>query len=148
MKVILLERVQNLGRLGDVVEVRAGYGRNYLVPEGKAVSATPANLEAFQARREELAREETERLTQAQARAAGLADFVLEIAAQAGEDGRLFGSVGTHDISDALNAAGHPVDRAEVRLPEGPLKRVGDHPVKLHLHPEVDMEIVVRVNRA
>ncbi len=148
MKVILLERINKLGRLGDVVEVRPGYGRNFLVPQGKAVVATNTSLEAFQARKVALEEAELERLQAAQARAAALADLVVKIAIQAGEDGRLFGSVGLHDISAALRALGQEVVHSEIRLAEGPLKRVGEYPVRLHLHPEVEVEVMVHVSRA
>ncbi len=148
MKVILLERINKLGRLGDVVEVRPGYGRNFLVPQGKAVVATNASLEAFQARKAALEEAELERLQAAQARAAALADLVVKIAIQAGEDGRLFGSVGLHDISAALRALGQEVAHGEIRLAEGPLKRIGEYPVRLHLHPEVELEVMVHVSRA
>jgi large subunit ribosomal protein L9 len=148
MKVILLERINKLGRLGDVVEVRPGYGRNFLVPQGKAVVATNASLEAFQARKAALEQAELARLQAAQARAAALADLVVKIAIQAGEDGRLFGSVGLHDISAALMALGQEVAHGEIRLAEGPIKRVGEYPVRLHLHPEVELEVMVHVSRA
>ncbi|MGC8503337.1 MAG: 50S ribosomal protein L9 [Acidithiobacillus sp.] len=148
MKVILLERINKLGRLGDVVEVRPGYGRNFLVPQGKAVVATNASLEAFQARKAALEQAELARLQAAQARAAALADLVVKIAIQAGEDGRLFGSVGLHDISAALLALGQEVAHGEIRLAEGPIKRVGEYPVRLHLHPEVELEVMVHVSRA
>ncbi len=148
MKVILLERINKLGRLGDVVEVRPGYGRNFLVPQGKAVVATNASLEAFQARKAALEEAELERLQAARARAAALADLVVKIAIQAGEDGRLFGSVGLHDISAALRALGQEVAHSEIRLAEGPLKRIGEYPVRLHLHPEVELEVMVHVSRA
>lgn len=148
MKVILLERINKLGRLGDVVEVRPGYGRNFLVPQGKAVVATNASLEAFQARKAALEEAELERLQAAQARAAALADLVVKIAIQAGEDGRLFGSVGSHDISAALRALGQEVAHGEIRLAEGPFKRIGEYPVRLHLHPEVELEVMVHVSRA
>lgn len=148
MKVILLERINKLGRLGDVVEVRPGYGRNFLVPQGKAVVATNASLEAFQARKAALEQAELARLQAAQARAAALADLVVKIAIQAGEDGRLFGSVGLHDISAALLALGQEVAHGEIRLAEGPIKRIGEYPVRLHLHPEVELEVMVHVSRA
>ena len=143
-----LERINKLGRLGDVVEVRPGYGRNFLVPQGKAVVATNASLEAFQARKAALEEAELERLQAAQARAAALADLVVKIAIQAGEDGRLFGSVGLHDISAALRALGQEVAHSEIRLAEGPLKRIGEYPVRLHLHPEVELDVMVHVSRA
>ncbi|AEK56889.1 MULTISPECIES: 50S ribosomal protein L9 [Acidithiobacillus] len=148
MKVILLERINKLGRLGDVVEVRPGYGRNFLVPQGKAVLATPSNLASFAERKAALEAAEQERLQAAQARAAALADVAVRIALQAGEDGRLFGSVSHHDIARLLGEMGHPVSHSEVRLADGPIKRVGEHTARLHLHPEVELDIHVVVERA
>jgi large subunit ribosomal protein L9 len=148
MKVILLERINNLGRLGDVVDVRPGYGRNFLMPQGKAIMANQRNLEDFAERKAALEHIEAERLQAAQQRAAILAEAVVKIALQAGEDGRLFGSVGSHDISAALAALGHEVAHSEIRLADGPIKRVGEFPVRLHLHPEVDLDVMVFVERA
>ncbi len=149
MKVILLERINKLGRLGDVVEVRPGYGRNFLVPQGKAVVATTSNLAAFAERRAALEAAEAERLQTARARAEALANVVLRIAQQAGEDGRLFGSVGHHDIARLLAENGHgTVQHGEIRMQEGPIKRTGEYAVRLHLHPEVELDIQVVVERA
>lgn len=148
MKVILLERINRLGHLGDVVEVRPGYGRNFLVPQGKAVVANPRNLEDFAQRKAALEQAELERLQAAQKRAAALADVVVRIALQAGEDGRLFGSVGLHDISGALAALGHVVAHSEIRLPDGPIKRVGEFSARVRLHPEVELDVAVLVERA
>ncbi len=148
MKIILLERINKLGRLGDVVEVRPGYGRNFLVPQGKAVVATTANLAAFAERKAALETAEAERLQVAQARAAALAEAIVRIALQAGEDGRLFGSVGHHDIARMLNELGHTISHSEVRLSEGPIKRTGEYTARIHLHPEVELDISVIVERA
>ncbi|MDD3759448.1 MAG: 50S ribosomal protein L9 [Acidithiobacillus sp.] len=148
MKVILLERINKLGRLGDVVEVRPGYGRNFLIPQGKAVAATPSNLADFAERKAQLEAVEAERLQAARARAEALAETTLRIALQAGEDGRLFGSVGHHEVARMLEELGHTVSHGEVRMQEGPIKRTGEYPVRLHLHPEVEIDIQVVVERA
>ncbi len=145
MEVILLQKVANLGNMGDRVKVRSGYGRNFLLPQGKATLATPANIERFEARRAEFEKHAHEQLSSAEQRAAGLAGFKLTITAKAGTEGRLFGSVGTTDIAEALGKAGHEVARSEVRLPAGPLRTVGDHTVTLHLHTDVNVELPVSV---
>jgi large subunit ribosomal protein L9 len=145
MDVILLEKVQNLGNLGDKVRVKAGFARNYLIPKGKAAQATPANLEAFEKRRAELERKQTDALGAAQARAEGLKELRLRIARKAGDEGRLFGSVGTADVADAAGRAGVELHKHEVRLPEGPLRQVGEHDVLVHLHADVDVSIKVEV---
>lgn len=137
MEVILLKNVGGLGSLGDKVKVKPGYGRNYLVPGGFAVSATPKNLEAFEARRAELEREAAAQLASAQARLATLEGLRVTIARKAGDEGRLFGSVGTGDIAAALTAAGVAVSKAEVRIP-GAFRAIGEFEVKLRLHPEVE----------
>ena len=145
MEVILLKNVGGLGALGDKVRVRAGYGRNYLVPQGYAVLATAANLEAFEARRAELEREAAEAVAAAEARKASLEGFSVTIARRAGDEGRLFGSVGTQDIAEAVTAAGVAVEKQEVRLPEGPLRAAGEFEVLLHLHADVDATVTVHV---
>lgn len=145
MEVILLEKVQNLGNLGDRVRVKPGFGRNYLIPQKKAVAATPANVAAFEARRAELERVQNDALARAQARAAHVEGFAVTVIARAGGEGRLFGSVGTTDIADALAAAGIEIERRELRLPEGSLREVGTHVVGLHLHPDVNASITVHV---
>lgn len=141
MEVILLKNVGGLGALGDKVKVRAGYGRNYLVPGGFAVSATPANLEAFEARRAELEREAAANLAAAEARKASLDGLRVTVARKAGDEGRLFGSVGTADIAAAIAAAGVEVAKQEVRLPSGPFRSIGEFEVALHLHAEVDATV-------
>ncbi|PWB47065.1 MAG: 50S ribosomal protein L9 [Nitrosomonadales bacterium] len=145
MQVILLEKLANLGQLGDVVKVKDGYGRNYLIPQKKAKRATPANLAEFEAKRAELEKVQAEVLAQAQARGEKINGITVQIAQKAGVDGRLFGSVTTGDISEALKAQGLEVAKSEVRLPEGPLKQVGDFPVNLSLHTDVTASITVSV---
>jgi len=143
MDVILLEKVANLGNLGDRVAVKSGYARNFLLPKGKATLATPANVARFEARRAELEKAAAALLAAAQARAAGLQGFKLVITAKAGNEGKLFGSIGTSDIADAATRAGQKVERAELRLPNGPLRTVGEHLVSVHLHTDVDVDLQV-----
>ncbi len=145
MEVILLEKVANLGNIGDRVKVRSGFGRNFLLPQGKATLATPANVAKFEARRAELERIAGEQHSSAQQRSEGLKEFRLTIIAKAGTEGKLFGSVGTSDIAEACTRAGHPVARSEVRLPHGPLRTVGEHTVELHLHADVDVQLPVTI---
>lgn len=141
MEVILLEKVANLGALGDQVRVRPGYGRNYLIPQGKATPATPENIEKFEQRRAELERQAAEALAAAQARAEKLDGFELTLTAKAGEEGKMFGSVGTADIAEGLKAAGHEIERHEVLLPEGAFRQLGEYEVQLRLHADVDATI-------
>ena len=145
MDVILLEKVANLGNIGDRVKVRSGFGRNYLLPQGKATLATPANVAKFEARRAELERLAQDQLASAQRRAAALTVFKLTITAKAGTEGKLFGSIGTSDIAEACTRAGHEIARSEVRLPHGPLRTLGDHAVDLHLHADVDVALPVTI---
>ncbi|BBP05360.1 50S ribosomal protein L9 [Sulfuriferula plumbiphila] len=145
MQIILMEKVVNLGTLGDVVKVRDGYARNFLIPQGKAKRATAANLKHFEEKRAELEKAHAAALTAAQARAEKLAGFMLQISQKAGMDGRLFGSVTNGDIADALNAQGFEVVKAEVRMPTGPLKAIGDFPITIALHADVLAEITVSV---
>lgn len=145
MQVILLERVQNLGELGDSVKVKPGYARNYLIPQGRAVIATPENVAEFEARREALERQEAEALAQVQARAAALEGKEVTLARKTGEEGKLFGSVGPQDIADALTEAGMPVSRHEVRLIGDTLRQVGDHEVGVHLYANVEASITVHI---
>ncbi len=146
MEVILLENIGNLGGLGDKVTVKAGFGRNYLIPQGKAVPATDANVAEFEARRAELERAAAEALTAAQTRAESFAGLgVVTIAANAGEEGKLFGSIGTRDIAEAITAAGCEVDKAEIRLPDGALREIGEYSVALQVHPEVMTDVTVAV---
>jgi large subunit ribosomal protein L9 len=143
MDVILLEKVANLGNLGDRVEVRSGYARNFLLPKGKATLATPANVKKFEARRAELEKIANEALAGAEARKAKLEGFKLTLRAKAGNEGKLFGSIGTADIAEAATAAGQELARSELRLPNGPLRTVGEHVVAVHLHTDVDFELAV-----
>jgi large subunit ribosomal protein L9 len=145
MDVILLEKVKNLGSLGARVSVKPGYGRNFLIPKGKAVPATEANITAFDARRAELERQEAEVLAAAQSRAAQLAEIAVVIAAKSGDEGKLFGSVGTRDIAEAITASGVSVDKSEVRLPNGAIRNTGEYTVTLHLHSDVNAEVSVTV---
>ena len=145
MQVILMEKLVNLGELGDVVKVKDGFARNYLIPQGKAKRATEANLKAFEARRSELERAQAQTLAQARERGAKLDGLTIQITQKAGVDGRLFGSVTSIDIVDTLNSQGHEVERAMVRMPDGPLKQVGDHPIQIALHGDVVVTITVSV---
>lgn len=145
MQVILLERVQNLGELGDSVKVKPGYARNFLIPQGRAAIATSANLAEFEARRAELERQEAEALAAVQARAQALEGTEITIARKTGEEGKLFGSVGPQDIADALTAAGLEVGRHEVRLLSDTLRQTGDYEVGVHLYADVEASITVHV---
>lgn len=145
MDLILLEKVQNLGVLGEVVSVKPGYGRNYLIPRGKAAVATPENRAKYEARRAELEKAAAELLASAQTRAVALVDKVVTVRSQAGEGGRLFGSVGTRDIAEAVTAAGVAVEKHEVRLPAGALRQVGEYDVEIHLHPDVNAQVKIVV---
>lgn len=145
MEIILLERVGKLGNLGDKVTVKAGYGRNFLIPFGKAVPATKANVADFEARRAELEKAAADKLAAAEARAETINGFTLNIAANAGDEGKLFGSIGTRDIAEAAEAAGLSLDKSEVRLPEGPLRTTGEHEVQCQVHAEVFATITVAI---
>lgn len=145
MDVILLEKVRNLGDLGTKVSVKAGYARNYLVPKGKAVPATAVNLKEFEARRAELEMAGAESLAMASARGEKLNGATLQILMKVGEEGKLFGSVGAPDIASAATEAGFDLAKAEILLPDGALKVVGDHEIKLSLHPEVAAHIIVSI---
>ena len=145
MDVILLQKVANLGSIGDRVKVKSGYGRNYLLPSGRATLATAANVARFEARRADLEKQAREETQNAQERAESLRDFRLTITAKAGTEGKLFGSVGTNDIAEGCTAAGHKVSRSEVRLPNGPIRTVGEHQVTVHLHTDVEITLTVIV---
>ena len=145
MDVILLQKVANLGNIGDRVKVRSGFGRNFLLPQGKATLATPDNVARFEARRAELEKAAREHMTSAQERAEAMKEFKLVIQAKAGTEGKLFGSIGTSDIAEACQKQGFKVERSEVRLPNGPLRTVGDHLVNLHLHADVDVPLAVSI---
>lgn len=137
MDVILLEKVGRLGSVGDKVSVKPGYGRNYLLPKGKAITATATNVAAFEARRAELEKSAAERKQQAETRASALAELVVTIKANAGDEGKLFGSVGARDIANAITAAGVAVTKAEVKLPSGALRDIGEYSVDVQLHVDV-----------
>ena len=141
MEVILLEKIATLGNLGDNVAVKAGYARNFLLPFGKATPATADNVAAFEARRAELEKIAAEKKAEAEARAAKLADLTVTIAANAGEEGKLFGSIGTRDIADAVTAAGVAIEKSEVRLPDGALRTVGEFDIDVQLHTDVDATV-------
>jgi large subunit ribosomal protein L9 len=143
MDVILLQKVANLGGIGDRVKVKSGYGRNFLLPSGRATLATASNVARFEARRTELEKVAGDELHSAQERAESLRDFRLTITAKAGTEGKLFGSVGTNDIAEGCTAAGHKVSRSEVRLPNGPIRTVGEHQVAVHLHTDVEVTLPV-----
>jgi large subunit ribosomal protein L9 len=145
MQVILLEKVANLGNLGDVVKVKDGFARNFLIPKGKAKRATEANLKAFETRRAELEKAQAEALAKARERGAKLESLKLQIAQKAGVDGRLFGSVTNYDVVEALEKQGHEVERSQVRMPTGPLKQVGEFPIEVQLHTDVVATVNVAV---
>lgn len=145
MQIILMEKVVNLGQLGDIVKVKDGYARNFLIPSGKAKRATEANKAEFEARRADLERQQAETLASAQERAGKLEGLMVQVTQKAGVDGKLFGSVTNHDIVDALKAQGIEVTKAEVRMPAGPLKQIGDFPIEIALHSDVTATITVSV---
>ena len=145
MNVILLEKVRNLGVLGDTVNVKPGFARNFLVPQGKAVFATLANIAAFDAKRAEFEKAEQEKLDQANARAQQLAELKLAITAKAGDEGKLFGSLGTADLAELMTDAGVAVEKHEVRLPEGPIRHIGEYTVAVQLHSDVSVGVAVNV---
>jgi large subunit ribosomal protein L9 len=148
MDIILLEKVENLGGIGDHVNVKSGFARNFLIPHGKATLATPENIAKFEARRADLEAKAGAEVAAAQARAAKLEGQVLTLQANAGPEGKLFGSVGTIDIADACASLGVEVERSEVRLPDGPLRLVGEHTIELHLHTDVNVSLTVVVEAA
>ena len=145
MQVILMEKVANLGELGDVVKVKDGFARNFLIPHGKARRATPENLKAFESRRADLEKAQAETLAKAQERGSKLDAVTLQVVQKAGPDGRLFGSVTNYDIVEGLKSLGHEVERAQIRMPQGPLKQVGDYPIQIALHTDVVVTITVAV---
>jgi large subunit ribosomal protein L9 len=145
MQIILLEKVVNLGGLGDVVKVKDGFARNYLIPQGKAKRATPENLAEFESRRADLEKAQADAFGAAQERGARIDGLTVQVTRKAGVDGRLFGSVTTYDIAEALQGLGHEVERAAIRLPQGPLKAIGDHQIAVALHGDVVVHITVSV---
>lgn len=145
MEVILQEKIRHLGNIGDRVNVAGGFGRNFLIPQGKAVPATAKNIEIFQARRAELEKLEAEHLQEAQKRAGTLSALVVTIRSKAGDEGKLFGSIGTRDIADAINAAGVHVEKSEIRLPNGVIRLAGDYDITLQLHTDVAVDVKVKI---
>lgn len=145
MELILLEKVLNLGDLGETVTVKAGYGRNYLVPQGKAVPATAENIAMFEARRAELEAAAADRLGSAEARRVALEGLVVNMAANASEEGKLYGSIGPREIADTATQMGHPLNKSEVIMGEGPIRMTGEHEVVIHLHADVETPIMIAV---
>ena len=145
MQVILLEKIDKVGQLGDLVDVKAGFARNFLLPQGKAQQATPENLERFNELRAQFEKEQADSLASANTRKEALNGMTISITSRSGTEGKLFGSIGAEEIRAAFDAAGQSIEKKEVRLPEGPLRMVGEHPVTLHLHPDVDAEVTVNV---
>jgi large subunit ribosomal protein L9 len=145
MNVILLENVENLGGIGDLVKVKPGYGRNFLLPQGKAALATEENMKAIEARRAELEKAAAEELVKAQARSKAFEGLELVIHANAGSEGKLFGSVGPVDVVEALGAVQVEVERSEIRMPEGPIQELGDFTIGIHLHSEVNVDVLIHV---
>jgi large subunit ribosomal protein L9 len=148
MEIILLQKVDNVGGIGDRVRVKSGYARNYLIPQGKATLATAANIAKFESRRAELEAKAAGELAAAQARAKKLEGLKVKIEMQAGTEGKLFGSVGTLDIAEAVGKKGVEIERSEVRLPDGPLRVVGEHQIELHLHADVNVGLTVVIEAA
>ncbi len=145
MQVILLEKINNVGNLGDLVVVKPGFARNYLLPSGKARLATPANIADFEQRRAEFEQQQSDQLAASQSRASELEGAAVTVYARAGNEGKLFGSVGTDEIAQAFVAAGKQVEKREVRLPDGPLRALGEHELSLHIHAEIDVAVTVKV---
>jgi len=145
MQVILLEKIDKVGLLGDLVDVKAGFARNFLLPQGKAEMATPDNVEAFKQRRAELEKQQADALASANSRKAALDGMTVSITSRSGSEGKLFGSIGTDEIRQAFVDAGQPVEKKEIRLSEGPLRSVGEHLVTLHLHADVNAEVTINV---
>lgn len=145
MEVILLEKIANLGGLGDQVIVKSGYGRNYLIPHGKAIPATTANMQKFETRRAGLEKAASEAYAAAEIRQQQMSTLIVRIPARAGEEGKLFGSVGVHDLAQAITATGHHVEKSEIRLPNGPLRQIGEFEIGIHLHTDITVNIKVEV---
>jgi len=145
MEVILLEKIANLGNLGDKVTIKAGYGRNYLIPQGKAARATPAKIKEFEERRAELEKQAAEKLAAATARGEALSKLQITIAHKTGDEGRLFGSVGTHTIAEAVTAAGVAVEKHEVRMPNGVIRLVGEYDIAFNLHTDVVVTLPIKI---
>lgn len=145
MEVILLEKISNLGDLGDKVTVKSGYGRNFLVPQGKAVAATAEKIAEFEQRRAELEKAAAEKLAAAQSRSEAISKLEIVIAQKAGDEGKLFGSVGTQNIADAITAAGAEVEKHEIRLPEGVIRNIGEYNIDISLHSDVTVTLPIKI---
>ena len=145
MEVILLEKIANLGNLGDKVTIKSGYGRNYLVPQGKAVAATAKKIAEFEARRAELEKAAAEKLSAAQKLGNELSKLQIVITHKAGDEGRLFGSVGTHNIAEAITEAGIAVEKHQIRLPHGAIRHIGDYPIDINLHSDVVVTLTIKI---
>jgi large subunit ribosomal protein L9 len=145
MEVILLEKIANLGNLGDKVTIKSGYGRNYLVPQGKAVAATAKKIAEFEARRAELEKAAAEKLSAAQKLGNELSKLQIVITHKAGDEGRLFGSVGTHNIAEAITAAGIAIEKQQIRLPHGAIRHIGDYPIDINLHSDVVVTLTIKI---
>lgn len=145
MKIILLERVAGLGKVGDAVNVRRGYGRNFLIPFGKATIATPKNIAEFEKRRGELERKANDALSTAQRKAEEFTTLVVKIEARAGEEGKLFGSIGPREIAEATTKSGHAIQRSAIRMPAGPIRHVGEYDVEVQLHGEVVVPLKINI---
>jgi large subunit ribosomal protein L9 len=145
MEVILLEKIANLGNLGDKVTIKSGYGRNYLVPQGKAVAATAKKIAEFEARRAELEKAAAEKLSAAQKLGNELSKLEIVITHKAGDEGRLFGSVGTHNIAEAITTAGIAVEKQQIRLPHGAIRHIGDYPIDINLHSDVVVTLTIKI---
>lgn len=145
MQIILLEKIANLGSLGDQVNVRPGYARNFLFPQAKAVPATKVNIEQFEARRAELVAQAGDKLAKAELRKEKIEEIELSVAVKAGDEGKLFGSLGNRDIADLVTGAGVELSKSEVRLPNGPIRNIGEYDVAIQLHPEVDAVLKLHV---
>ena len=145
MEVVLLEKIHKLGELGDKVTVRPGYGRNYLIPQKRAVPASPDNIEKFEAQRAELERVQSDAHAAALARSEAISGVSVTITAKAGTEGKLYGSIGTAEIAAAVTATGNQLEKREVRLPDGPLRELGEHSVNVHLHADTEASITVEI---
>lgn len=145
MEVILLEKIANLGNLGDRVTIKSGYGRNYLVPQGKAVAATAKKIAEFEARRAELEKAAAEKLSAAQKLGNELSKLQIVIAHKAGDEGRLFGSVGTHNIAEAITAAGIAIEKQQIRLPHGAIRQIGEYAIDINLHSDVIVTLTIKI---
>jgi len=145
MEIILLEKIQNLGTIGDQVKVRGGYGRNYLIPQGKAVPATAENIETFETRKSDLLEKANSQLANSQARAEKIKELTITISSKAGDEGKLYGSIGARDIAAAITEAGVEISKSEIQLPNGPIRNVGEHEISLQIHADVNLVMSIEV---